>query len=88
MQVGALRPQVIKTVSICPECANHRNSPVQEGQGKVQADAFTDSRDEDGLHAHGFRNSARVWMFSLKQPPRAVVLVWELVSITPRDLTQ
>jgi hypothetical protein len=37
---------------------------------------------------HGFRNSARVWMFSRKQPPNAVVLVWELLSLVPRDFTQ
>jgi len=54
----------------------------------VQANTLCNPRDEDRVLVHGFRNSARVWMFSLKQPPRAVVLVWELVSITPRDLTQ
>ena len=40
------------------------------------------------VDVHGFRNSARVWMFSRKQPPRAVVLVWELLSRMPRDFTQ
>ena len=64
------------------------NDRVRLSWAALLADAFTDPRDGDGLRAHGFRNSARVWMFSLKQPPRAVVLVWEFVSITPRDLTQ
>jgi methyl-accepting chemotaxis protein len=36
----------------------------------------------------GLRNSARVWMLVRKHPPSAVVLVWELLSMTPRDFTQ
>ena len=64
------------------------NDRVRLSWAALLADAFTDPRDEEWITAHGLRNSARVWMFSLKQPPRAVVLVWEFVSITPRDLTQ
>ena len=71
------------------------DTPAQEGPRKVQANSLSMPRDQDGILVllegvlvHGLRNSARVWMFSLKQPPRAVVLVWEFVSITPRDLTQ
>lgn len=88
MQLCSLCFQSIQAVSFRSENADDRNAPAQKGPGKVQSQALANPCDKDWVTVHGLRNSARVWMFSLKQPPRAVVLVWEFVSITPRDLTQ
>ena len=68
--------------------ADHRNAALQKGTGEVQPGAPADAGDQDRIAAHGLRNSARVWMLSMKHPPSAVVLVCELPSITPRDFTQ
>ena len=42
----------------------------------------------DGFAAYQLKNSARNCASVLKQPPSALVLVDELLSITPRDFTQ
>ena len=65
--------------------------PIPDLDVELYPNPATDAGDQDGIfhcRIYSIRNSARVWMFSRKQPPRAVVLVWELASMTPRDFTQ
>ena len=55
------------------------------GDKKMPGSAGPSSRVPRGDQ---FRNSARVLALDLKAPPSDVVRVLELLSITPRDLTQ
>ena len=71
-----------------PVGGDDRVTARDEGLDQVQAEPLRRAGHQDRVAFHGLRNSARVWMLSRKQPPSAVVLVFELVSITPRDLTQ
>ena len=86
VQFNAERCQLVDAVSLRTVRTDHRLAAADEGARQVQADALSHAGDQDRIH--GFRNSARVWMFFSKQPPSAVVLVREFESMTPRDLTQ
>ena len=78
--------KLVNAVSLRTVGADHRLTATNEGARQVQPDALSNTGDQDRIH--GFKNSARVWMFFSKQPPSAVVLVCEFESMTPRDFTQ
>ena len=81
---GELWERRCQAVDSCPRC-----KPGGERQREMVLRRLTGCLgDECCVCFQGLRNSARVWMFSMKQPPSAVVLVCELLSITPRDFTQ
>ena len=87
-QLRTARPEPLEAASLSAVGPDNRHPALEKISREVQTQPFAHAGHKYRLRGHGFRNSARVCMLSLKQPPRAVVLVLEFVSITPRDLTQ
>lgn len=71
-------------------------SSIDENKKYSRSELFCDTspswlfsaRSVGWFLSYGARNSARVFKSDLKTPPKAVVWVWELVSMTPLALTQ
>ena len=88
MQVGFVGFQLVHTTAPRSEGANNRLSASEKIQRKLQTEAVSHAGNQNRFVVHQLRNSARFSALVLKQPPSALVLVLEPLSITPRDFTQ